>query len=187
MKPQAANSRSLEDLLRYTKKGVRPKYVFFWGHTPKVPGRVDQSCLSNWFSSAFEIDGVRYPTTEHYMMAEKARLFSDMEVCEKIITAGNPGKAKALGRQVKGFREDIWIEQRFSIVVKGNYAKFNQNEKLGQFLIETGTKVLVEASSYDRIWGIGMGRDDERASKPENWKGLNLLGFALMEVRLRLS
>lgn len=186
MKPHAANSRSIGDLVKLTKRGVRPKYVFFWGHTPKVPGRVDQSCLSNWFPAKFQIESTNYSTTEHYMMAEKALLFSDSEIREKILTAGSPGKAKAFGRQIRGFSEDVWVEHRFDIVVKGNYAKFHQNKELGKFLLETGTKVLVEASPHDRIWGIGMGREDSRAQDPMCWRGLNLLGFALMEVRARL-
>jgi ribA/ribD-fused uncharacterized protein len=68
-----------------------------------------------------------------------------------------------------------------------NLAKFRQNEALGRFLLETGRRVLVEASPVDAIWGIGLSRDDERATQPELWPGLNLLGFALMEVRSQLS
>ena len=187
MKPQSADARSVEELLAIIKRGARPKYVFFWGHKPKVPGRVDRSCLSNWFPSPFVVDGVRYPTTEHFMMASKARLFSDDRIYEQIVAAGGPSKAKALGRQVRGFREEVWAEHRFGIVVAGNYAKFDQTSELGTFLIGTGTRVLVEASPRDRIWGIGMSRDNEQARDPARWRGLNLLGFALMEVRARLS
>jgi ribA/ribD-fused uncharacterized protein len=187
MKPHAATSRSIEDLIEFTKRGVRPKYVYFWGHTPKIPGRIDQSCLSNWFPAVFHIDGTRYSTIEHYMMAEKANLFSDYGKLEQIVSARSPGKAKALGRQVRGFNDDIWVKHRYEIVVKGNYAKFHQNKELGKFLIETGTKVLVEASPHDRIWGIGIGKDDNRAQDPIRWRGLNLLGFALMEVRAKLT
>ena len=72
-------------------------------------------------------------------------------------------------------------------MVNGNYAKFHQNKELRQFLLETGTRVLVEASPHDRIWGIGIGSEDSRAQDPTRWLGLNLLGFALMEVRSRLT
>ena len=187
MKPNPADTRSVDELIASIKRGARPKYLFFWGHTPKVRGRIAQSCLSNWFPAPFEIGGIRYPTTEHYMMAAKARLFGDTEICEKIIGAGGPAKAKALGRQVRGFREDQWVAHRFEIVVAGNRAKFAQNAEMGRFLLDTARKVLVEASPRDRIWGIGMGRDNPRASDPARWRGLNLLGFALMEVRSRLT
>ena len=117
------------------------------------------------------------------MMAEKARLFGDSETRALILGARNPGAAKALGRTVRGFSEDAWREHRFSIVVQANKAKFSQNAALGAFLVHTNDRVLVEASPVDRVWGIGLSRDDERSSNPNLWKGLNLLGFALMQVR----
>jgi ribA/ribD-fused uncharacterized protein len=120
------------------------------------------------------------------MMAAKARLFSDRGVLADILSASGPGEAKALGRRVKGFHEEVWREHRFGIVVDGNIAKFSQNQEVGDFLRLTGTKVLVEASPRDRIWGIGMGMSNAAAQDPARWRGLNLLGFALMEVRARL-
>ncbi|MGD9368633.1 MAG: NADAR family protein [Desulfobacteraceae bacterium] len=180
---QARCRKELEDLIA---QGARPKYLFFWGHTPKVNGRIDQSCLSNWFPAPFFIDSARYPTTEHYMMAEKARLFDDAECFAKIIVASSPAAAKRLGREVRNFDEMKWIEHRFEIVVAGNFEKFRQNDNLGDFLIQTGTKVLVEASPRDRIWGIGMGKDNPKAANPKKWNGMNLLGFALMEARARI-
>ena len=175
--------KELEDLV---VRGARPKYLFFWGHTPKVNGRIDQSCLSNWFQAPFLKDGVHYPTTEHYMMAEKARLFGDVECLAKITVASSPAAAKRLGREVRHFDEKKWVEHRFEIVVTGNVEKFCQNDGLGNFLIQTGSKVLVEASPRDRIWGIGMGKDNPKATNPQKWNGMNLLGFALMEARARM-
>lgn len=185
MKPEDA--RSVNDLQTIVASGARPKYVFFWGHTPKVRGQIDQSCLSNWYSAKFSVGGIEYPNTEHFMMAEKARLFGDEATRLQILKAKNPGAAKSLGRKVSGFDEATWREHRFGIVVAGNHAKFAQNNELGEFLRRTGSKVLVEASPQDRIWGIGIGKDDQHADNPLLWKGLNLLGFALMEVRKRLT
>ena len=120
------------------------------------------------------------------MMAEKARLFGDEINRKQILKAKSPGEAKGFGRKVSHFDEEVWTAQRFEIVVTGNEAKFLQNEELGMFLMDTGSKILVEASPRDRIWGIGMGRDNEKAENPLQWRGINLLGFALMEVRKRL-
>ena len=178
--------RSVGDLVQYVGDGNQPKYLFFLGHMPKTPGVLDQSCLSNWFPSNFEIDGLSYPTAEHFMMAEKARLFEDCETLEKIRQAVSPAKAKKLGRQVRNFEQSIWIESRFDIVVRANEAKFSQNPGLGELLKRTGSKVIVEASPRDRIWGIGMEESDADADNPAAWKGTNLLGFTLMEVRSRL-
>lgn len=183
----AARVRSREELEQLVKRGGRPHYFFFWGHTPLPNGEIGKPCLSQWWPSAFVVNGVRYATAEHFMMAEKARLFNDEATRIEILNAPSPKVAKELGRQVSNFDEARWQEQRFQFVVEGNFAKFSQNLELGRFLIGTGDKVLVEASPRDRIWGIGLGANNERATNPSQWNGLNLLGFALMEVRARLT
>lgn len=94
-----------------------------------------------------------------------------------------PEAAKALGRRVRNFDEEVWNKNRYSIVVSANAEKFTQNLELGRFLQQTGSLILVEASPVDRVWGIGLVKEDERASNPNYWAGLNLLGFALMQVR----
>lgn len=164
--------------------GEKFKYVFFWGHQPGKNG-ITASCFSQWYEAPFIVDGLRYPTAEHFMMAEKAMLFEDLGIRDQVLDAPTPGVAKALGRQIQDFDEAAWLEHRFSIVVRANEEKFAQNPELGQFLQQTGSRVLVEASPVDRIWGIGLAQDDERASNPNEWQGLNLLGFALMQVRDR--
>ena len=121
------------------------------------------------------------------MMAEKARLFGDADKREQVFKAPSPGAAKALGRQVRGFDEAIWIEHRYDTVVRANELKFSQNPQLRDFLVQTGARVLVEASPVDRIWGIGLAQDDERCANPNHWDGLNLLGFALMQVRTNMA
>ncbi len=180
------NIKSRDDLLRAVRSGFRPRYFFFWGHKPLPNGAIGKSCFSQWWLARFTVDDVAYPTAEHYMMAEKARLFGDENARDKILKAGSPKAAKQIGRQVKNFKDEVWNRERFQIVVEGNLAKFGQNRELGNYLIGTGDKVIVEASPIDRIWGIGLPADDERASNPEQWRGLNLLGFALMEVRQKL-
>ena len=167
--------------------GEDPSYLFFWGHTQKVSGVIDNASFSQWWPADFVIDIIKYPTAEHWMMACKARLFNDEKRLKEILKTGNPGRAKALGRQVANFDEKIWMKHAFGIVVKGNLEKFSQNAKLKNYLLETGDKVLVEASPVDVIWGIGMAKDHKNILDPTVWRGQNLLGFALMEVRDILS
>jgi len=126
---------------------------------------------------------VEYATAEHYMMAEKTRLFGDHEARERVLRARTPGEAKSLGRSVRGFDEVTWVRERERIVVAANIAKFGQHPDLADVLLRTGDCVLVEASPVDRIWGIGLAQDDPNAHNPLAWQGLNLLGFALMSVR----
>jgi ribA/ribD-fused uncharacterized protein len=177
---------SVPSLLEYIAAEERPKYLFFWGHTPPRDGAVGKHCLSQWWPASFEVDGVIYPTAEHFMMAEKARLFGDEESRLRIIAAPHPNIAKVIGRTVAGFDEERWNDARFDIVVRGSSAKFGQNPELRSFLLNTSERVLVEASPVDRVWGIGLAEDNVRATDPEQWLGLNLLGFALMEARHHL-
>ncbi len=176
----------LHSLRARVAAGERMRYLYFWGHTPARDGQVGASCFSQWFEAGFERAGVHYRTAEHWMMAEKARLFGDQKAEAEIVAAVHPGAAKKLGRSVRGFDEARWQEARYGIVVRGNRARFSQNPALAAFLRGTRSCVLVEASPYDRIWGIGVSRDDPRAADPSSWPGRNLLGFALMEVRERL-
>lgn len=120
-------------------------------------------------------------------MASKARLFGDEETLAEILNSNDPKTAKALGRKVKNFDDVVWPQNARRLVTEGNVAKFGQNAALGKFLLETGKAVLVEASPYDRIWGIGLKAEDKNAKHPDTWQGQNLLGFALMDVRNELS
>ena len=168
--------------------GERFRYLCFWGHRPRADGEPSAACFSQWFPSVFSIDGIRYATAEHWMMAEKARLFGDDAALARVLAKNEPGAAKAAGRAVRGFDEATWFRHRLDIVVRGNRAKFEQHLPLRDFLLGTGDLVLgdlvlVEASPVDPVWGIGLAAGDPRAQDPMQWQGLNLLGFALMAVR----
>ena len=163
--------------------GKKIEYIHFWGHRPSPNGIITKSCFSQWYNSLFEYDGKTYCCMEQFMMAHKAMLFNDDKTLNEIMKNSDPAEIKKLGRKVKNFDEKLWDKYKFSIVYSGNLAKFSQNEKLKEFLLSTGDKVLVEASPYDGIWGIRMSADDENAENPTRWRGQNLLGFALMQVR----
>jgi conserved hypothetical protein, ribA/ribD-fused len=181
------NTYNLQWLLSKVEKKEKVKFFFFWGHTPSKDGSITKSCFSQWWQSPFSIEGVRYATAEHWMMAKKAELFGDNAMREKILLAQSPLEAKQLGRKVKNFDPKVWGENCFDIVCEGNFHKFAQYTDLQNFLLDTKEHILVEASPMDRIWGIGMGQNNENAENPRLWRGSNLLGFALMEVRNKLK
>jgi len=174
---------SREKLERKYNEGENFKYIFFWGHTPNKDGSIGKSCFSQWWESKFTVDDIEYKTAEHYMMAEKARLFMDKEIVDEILKCNHPMEAKKLGRKVKNFDPKVWDDHKYEIVKKANYFKFSQNEDLKEFLNNTNNRIIVEASPFDKVWGIGMDQKNENANNPKLWKGENLLGFALMEVR----
>jgi len=171
----------LKWLKRRYNAGKAGKFLLFWGHQKSV--NLSASCLSQWYSSSFCEDEARYICAEQYMMAKKARCFGDKEALGQILSAKDPAQMKALGRQVHGFDAKAWDEVKFGVVLNASYLKFSQNAPLRDFLLQTGSKVLVEASPVDKIWGIGLAASDENAQNPMKWRGQNLLGFALMRVR----
>jgi len=172
---------TLQNTIESFQRKEKLNFLFFWGHT--VKDEITKACFSQWFPFEFEEGGIIYKTAEHFMMAGKARLFNDNETLEEILTSENPKQAKNLGRKVKNFDAQLWEENKYGIVKNGNFLKFSQNEKLKDFLLSTHDEILVEASPYDRIWGIGMLETDPKSQNPSLWNGENLLGFALMEVR----
>ena len=163
-----------ERLIERVDAGGAVEFVFFWQAT---------SYLSQWFPCAFDVEGVRYASAEHFMMAAKARLFGDREALADVLAAPSPAEAKAIGRRVRGYDEARWAAARFDAVVRGNVAKFAQHHEIGALLDATEPRVLVEASPHDRVWGIGLDASDPDASDPRRWRGQNLLGFALTTVR----
>ncbi|WP_277559809.1 NADAR family protein [Acinetobacter beijerinckii] len=177
----------LNDLIQQVQQGRSFKYLYFWGHTSKQTNHVDKSCFSQWFPSPFKQNGVEYLTAEHYMMTQKAKLFNDDEIFNQLLKVKHPNEAKQLGRKIQHYDEQLWQKKRFDIVVQANLVKFSHYSELGDFLLATHDRILVEASPVDKIWGIGMAQDHEHIQEPSQWQGLNLLGFALMQVRSKLS
>ena len=149
-------------------------HVYFWN-----------GIYSNWGNCHFEdfSTGIKFKNSEQAFMWYKAQVFSDVETMELIQKESNPKLVKALGRQVKNFNDAMWNELRFDKMVYVNELKFSQNPYYGQILKNTGTRILVEASPYDKIWGVGLLETDPLIYDEKNWKGLNLLGKALIEVR----
>ncbi len=180
-------TRHVERLLQAELAGTLPDLVLFFGHQRRHGERIGVECLSQWYPAPFVVDGVRYPTAEHWMMAHKARLFDDLDVERQILADPSPAKAKKLGRQVRGFDSATWAAHSFDVVAAGSLHKFRAHRLLRQFLLATGDAVLVEASPYDQLWGIGLGKAEPRARTPSTWNGTNWLGFALMEARAALA
>lgn len=142
--------------------------------------------LSNWCPSRFAVRGVAFSSMEQYMMYEKAVTFGDFDTAQKILEEEEPSKIKQYGRQVLNYDDVVWNGIRQIIVYRGLLAKFLQDEELGRKLKGTGEAVLAECAVQDKIWGIGLSMQDANRFDMQKWKGQNLLGFALMQVRGQL-
>jgi len=145
-----------------------------------------KNCFSQWYPSEFEYGGIRFSSAEQFMMYEKAVLFKDHDAAKEILKTDHPQEQKAIGRKVKNFDQSIWQKKSVDIVDEANKAKFTQNPTLLDQLMKTTGKTLVEASPTDLIWGVGLTEDDERILNRKNWKGDNLLGIVLTELREEL-
>ncbi|OKZ73037.1 MAG: hypothetical protein BHV87_11085 [Clostridiales bacterium 36_14] len=147
----------------------------------------EKGFLSNWYISKFEVAGRVFSSMEQFMMYQKAICFGDESVAEQILKTDDVARIKELGRMVSGYNENIWNGMRQLIVYEGLVAKFSQNEELKERLLQTGDALLVECAVHDRIWGIGLSMKDERRFDISQWRGKNLLGYALMMVRNKIK
>jgi ribA/ribD-fused uncharacterized protein len=151
------------------------KYTFFWNGPH-----------SQWCESFISIDGQIYNCCEQYMMHKKALVFGDTEIAAAVMAAPMPNDQKKLGRLVKGFNPDIWNAVARDIVFRGNIAKYQQNSELRSILERTEGTLLVEASPFDKVWGIGMDVEAASVLSPDKWEGTNWLGQCITEVRLAI-
>ena len=142
--------------------------------------------LSNWYPSKFTVNDVDFSSMEQYMMYKKAVCFGDKNMADKILATDDVAEIKAFGRLVANYNESYWNGVRQIVVFEGLTAKFSQNEDLKAKLKATDNSILAECAVKDRIWGIGLSMNDQDRLKIDNWKGQNLLGYALMMVRERL-
>ena len=143
--------------------------------------------LSNWYPSAFVVDGVGFSSAEQYMMYKKAVCFGYWDTAKEILCTDDAAQIKELGRQVSNYNESYWNGTRQIVVFEGLLAKFSQNENLKNQLKATDDAVLAECAVKDRIWGIGLSMKDSDRFEISRWKGQNLLGYTLMMVRERLK
>lgn len=143
--------------------------------------------LSNWYRAKFEYAGRKYVHSEQYMMYQKAMLFSQFEIADQIMKTEDPEKCQQLGgTKFPNWDGELWNKVKYRIVRRGVKAKFIQNPELKNKLLDTGNKLLAECSASDDIWGIGIGIKDENRFDVLKWRGENLLGRILMDVREEL-
>lgn len=139
--------------------------------------------LSNWYPCTFKYGRYTYSSAEQFMMAQKAALFRDYNTFFKIIDTHDQSTIKRLGKQVANYDDAVWSHLRGPMMRRGLRAKFQQNPDLLEKLMATNNTILAECAPRDKIWGIGLAVDDARVQNPLKWRGMNLLGTVLMEVR----
>ena len=147
----------------------------------------DRDAFSNWHIAPFSFRGIEFNCVEQFMMYAKAKTFGDDDIAARILRAKHPKEQKALGRAVQSYDDAVWAAKRMKVVYVACREKFTQHPHLLAQLLATAGTVLVEASPYDRVWGIGMGENAPGVDDPANWRGQNLLGKVLTRLREDLS
>lgn len=137
--------------------------------------------LSNWYLSNFTLDGQCFCCVEQYMMWSKASMFHDVTTANNILNENDPVQIKQLGRSVKGYIDSKWASVRYQVVKAALLAKFTQNKELLTKLLSTDG-CFAECAVNDLVWGIGLGMNDPKRFDQRQWRGQNLLGFALQGV-----
>jgi ribA/ribD-fused uncharacterized protein len=155
---------------------ITDTHVYFWG----------DPTLSNWGLAEILWKGKKFHNSEQLFMWEKALCFGDLEIADEILKNSNPSVAKGLGRKIKNYDDLKWAKYRYTVMFEVCLAKFSQNDEQREILLNTRDRIIVEASPYDKIWGVGLHWQDDEILDEKNWNGLNLLGKALMEVRNQL-
>jgi ribA/ribD-fused uncharacterized protein len=156
---------------------VTDGYVYFW--IAKGPS------FSNWSVTSFNMNNITFTSSEQAFMYKKAIHFQDHDIARKIISCNDSKMQKSLGRQVKHFVQGEWDRVAKNYMYDVCLAKFTQDKLYKAALLRTGNKILVEASPFDNIWGIGMNSNDiiRLGEDPKYWKGTNWLGNVLCRVR----
>lgn len=166
--------------LRKPTSDVGPPPVLFYGADES---KGEYRNFSNMSQHPIEVDGKNYPSVEHYFQGMKAKEFKDTEMEEKIVKAKTAKAVKAMGKKVKNFVKEVWDSKRDEIMRTGVRAKFIQHPELRKQLLETGDRMIGEASARDTYWGIGTSVESEKSKFPEKWRGQNKMGKLLMELR----
>ena len=144
-------------------------------------------CFSNFCEAPFYLAGKDYLSTEQYMMYQKAITFRRYESSREIMRVQSAEEAMEIADKnhmpLKPSEIEIWDSISRAIVKRGVRAKFLQNPEFISVLLATGNKVIAKCDEKDKIWGIGIDIKDPARLDADAWKGDNVLGRILMELR----
>ena len=167
--------------------------IGFWGDDFDTP---DERAFSNFYPAPFDDGEHHFTCSEQYFMWMKAMTFHDDSIASRLLqlpVGVNPIRYKRLGRKIVGYDDAVWKRVRRDIMLDACERKYSANKHLADILLGTEHATLVECSPFDRIWGIGLGKHDadgnidNRWRDQSHWRGENLLGQVLAEVREKLK
>ena len=138
--------------------------------------------LSNFHSCRFDFEGETFHSSEQLIQMKKAELFEDQTARDRILNSTDAQDSKEIAMDIANFNKDEWNKLAENLCYEGIRQKFMQNPHLHNYLLDTGTKTLVE-TSYDNVWGTGKPLGSEDSLNPAKWKSTGILGKILMKIR----
>lgn len=169
----------------------------FYVHDRFVAYNGDQAEFSNFYVAPFKAPVLtandrpvmEFQSVEQYFAYNKAILFGDNEIAQKIMAHTRGAKLKADGRNVgknsgRPYSDEAWQPYVQQVLQTGMQAKFSQNPSLRDLLLSTGSRYLVEGNGSDNHYGAGIWSYQITDRSYRN--GDNLQGKMLMGVRDQL-
>lgn len=188
-KPEEAKPEEAEGVKKGRKKKLVPKKPeeepVLFSQSDKAPAEFRP--LSPEHDAKIQIDGVTFPTVEHYVQWSKAKMFGDAASQTKIMKTASAKTVKTIGNKIQNVKEEEWESRRDDIMRVALRAKFTQHPELRALLLSTKDRIIGEADARDKYWSIGSAADTALAKEPTKWKGKNRLGQLLMELRTELA
>jgi ribA/ribD-fused uncharacterized protein len=161
-----------------------PEPVFFFAGNPALS---EFKVFTVEHEAPLQIDGITFPTVEHYYQWSKAKQFGDAGAQAKILKTPSAKSVKAIGRKVTPFDEAQWKDRKDTVMRAALRAKLMQHPEILKTLRDTGDRPLAEADPRSKYWGIGTSSDTSKAKDPARWPGQNRLGKLLEELRTEMK
>ena len=140
------------------------------------------SPYSNFHPGKFNLEGLDFPTAEHYIQYQKALYFGDSVTANSILKSTTALDAKRVSYKIDNFNKQQWIQDGYEICERGVRAKFEQNELLLNMLKMTKPKILAK-SSLDNVWGTDLSLNDKNALNSMTWNSKGWLSRMLTGIR----
>ena len=140
------------------------------------------SLYSNFHHSPFTVNGETLHSAEQWVQYQKALMFGDSHIANKILQSKTPLECKKLSYQINGVDNNKWHNEGYEICLDDIWEKFIQNPTLLSMLHTTKPKILVEATN-NRLWGTGIPLCNNDALNTEKWRSTGWLSRMLLSIR----
>lgn len=160
-----------------TDRPYVPEGFIYFCHEKENNGIFSPNAKAN-----FKDGDIELISCAQYLLYQKALLFNREDLAITFLESKDMHVIKRAVLELEECDQSLWNTYKFSIAVQGNYLKFTANPLIRNTLLRTEAKIIVNASPDDSVWGIGASAES-CTGYIHDWKGDNLMGFAIMQAR----